>query len=190
MLSFGQVRLMVEDRLGDFDPFTLDAIIQAEIEAVERAAGADDEASEVFVHDNGQRPKIISTTRALLAPTLDSPESQPLTIEERWSLTDAALTLVHNADYRILDTHRILRLPGGPHGAYCWGAEVVVYFTPVCDQALRLRICADLVVLSAQFTSYRSEAIGDYSVSSGPYGERRRELLGQLTEGRLAAQLL
>lgn len=166
MITISDVRARFDTTLDD--P-TIQRIIDAELEALERAHG-NGTRTDIFFPDHWQ---FIHLTKP--AATITS-------ITERRSLTESAVTLATD-DYRKITSYTLMRLDTGTNQYKYWGAEVVIVYTYAIDQAMRDRILLDLVQLSAEFRAY-DEARHDEWSERSDYIRRRQALLSQIREPR------
>lgn len=168
MITVSQVKDRIET---DLDDLTLQLIVDAEQEALDRHAGGES-VTETHMA-SGNKKLILRRRPASIA-----------SITERQHILDDAVTLSAN-DYRQIGQRFVLRLGDGDNPAVSWGAETVVTYTAEVDQNLRDRIVLDLVQLSIEFSAYASEKSGDWTGDQGDYEARRNALLSQLSEPRL-----
>lgn len=167
MPTLAEVRARVET---DLDDATLQTLIDAELEALDREAG---DATAV-------ETKLASGLKQIILRR--KPES--ITgITERFNADSDAVSLSAN-DWRQVGLHTVRRLTDGDNPASGWGAEVVVSYVPEIDTALRDVIIFDLVQLSVEFRAFDEEEAGDWKGTQKDFDTRRKAILAQLTEGR------
>jgi len=169
MPELAEVRARVET---DLDDATLQTIIDAEIESLEREVG-------------GATAVQTSLASGLRVFTLNrKPASITSIAERRTEFTDPVVLSAN--DYRMVGNYQLRRLTDGDNPATCWGQEVVVTYAPDIDQNLRDRIVFDLVQIAVEFRAFETEEVGDHkrSETQGAFKERRRVLLAQAHEGR------
>lgn len=152
----------------DLPDSTLQTIIDAETEAVERRHGS----SSVVETQNAKGIKQLILRRKPASVT---------SITERRNFLDDAVTLSAN-DWRQIGDRVLLRLPDGDNPENDWGEEVVITYTAVVDDNLRDRVILDLVQLSVEFRAFESEKSGDWQGDQGDYKTRREALLNQIRE--------
>lgn len=167
MPSLTEVRARVET---DLDDDTLNLIIDAETEALERHAGTATEEETQFASGLS-----IIFLRRLPA--------EITTITERRLVTSDPVTLADD-DWRMSGKFGLRRLSDGTNAAGTWGAEVVIEYVPEIDQRLRDRVLLDLVQVSVEFRAFDSEEVGDWKGEQKDQEQRRQALLAQLREGR------
>lgn len=166
-MTLGEVRARVET---DLDDATLQTVIDAEIESLQREAGGDTETETQFASGLKQiilkrKPKSITS------------------ITERGTITADIVALVAN-DWRQVGQYGIYRLADGTNPAASWGAEVVITYVPELDETLRDRVIFDLVQLAVEFRAFDSEEAGDWKGTQKDYNKRRKAILAQVSEGR------
>lgn len=169
MTSLAEVRARVET---DLDDATLQTIIDAESEAIERLAGTDSETETQFASG---LPVIV----------LQRLPAEITRITERRCVTSEAVEL-QSDDWRMSGRYGIRRLHSGTNAAGTWGEEVVIEYVPSIDYRLRDRVLLDLVQMSVEFRAFETEEVGDTkrSETQGAYERRRHSLLKQLKENR------
>lgn len=167
-ITVDQVKSRIET---DLDDTTLQLIVDAETEAVEREHG---DTTEVETHLASGTKKLILKRRP---SSIDS-------ITERHHLEDDAVTLSSN-DYRQIGNRILYRLGDGDNPEDHWGQEVVITYTVEVDANLRDRVILDLVQLAVEFRGVESEEEGDYSGDQSDYHDRREKLLRQIREPSL-----
>jgi len=168
--ELAEVRARVET---DLDDATLQTIIDAEIESLEREVGGASAVQTTQV--SGLRMFVLNR----------KPESIT-SITERRTYESDVVALSAN-DYRLIGGYSLRRLSDGDNPASTWGEEVVVSYAPEIDQNLRDRVIFDLVQIAVEFRAFETEEIGDdykRSETSGALAERRRVLIAQVHEGR------
>jgi hypothetical protein len=148
------------------DEIALGALVQAEVEAVEQAAGPPTGVSEAFTSCS-ERRRIIYVARPISA-IVSVIEAQMLTSEP---------TVLASPDYRRVGDYGLARMGYG-----IWGELVEVTYHPLINVALRSRIVLDLVKLSIDFRTLARSKVGELELVDGPYTQRRTELLDQLVE--------
>ena len=167
MPNLAEVRARVET---DLDDATLQTIIDAEIEALQREAGGETETETQFA--SGLKKIVL--------------HRQPVSItsiNERGTLTADAITLAAN-DWRQIGLYGLYRLTDGTNPAASWGAEVVIAYVPELDTALRDRVVFDLVQLAVEFRAFDSEEVADWKGTQKDFKQRREAILAQVSEGR------
>lgn len=167
MPTVAEVRARVET---DLDDATLQTLIDAELEALDREAGGATAAE----------TKLASGLKQII---LRRKPDSITGITERFTADSDAVALASN-DWRQVGLHTVRRLTDGDNPASAWGAEVVVSYVPEIDQALRDRIVFDLVQLSVEFRAFDAEEAGDWKGTQKDFDTRRKAVLAQLTEGR------
>lgn len=161
-ISVNAARKRIETDLPDD---TIQLIITAETEAMERHAG-----SSIATE--------LQDGRGLGALILRRKAASITSITERRLHTSETETVLDATDYRLLGGFKLLRLNG------TWGEETTIVYVPETDVTLRDRIVLDLVQLSVEFNAYQAEKAGDWSGNQGDYEDRREAVLNQLREPR------
>lgn len=167
-LTLADVRGRVET---DFDDSTLQTILDAVVEDINRRYGEAASATETF--------------RAWGAPeiSLGRRASSITKITEIASRHSDPVVLSAN-DFRRSGDYRLVRLTNGDNPASCWGFEVSVEYVPEVDPALRDRVALDVIQVDVEFRALESEGVGDWDGSYADYQERREAVLAQVREGR------
>lgn len=167
-LTLADVRGRVET---DFDDDTLQRILDAAVEDVNRHAG--DAASET------------ETFRAFGAPeiALSRPASSVDKVTEIAHRHADPVVLAAD-DFRRSGKYRLVRLTTGTNPASTWGHEVEVEYTPEVDPALRDRVTLDVVQMDVEFRAYATEDEGDWGGSQVDHQARRDAKLAEIREGR------
>lgn len=169
-LTISDVRARVET---DLDDDTVQRILDAAVEDVERTAGPAASDSETYSGIVGRRKISLLRRSASIA-----------SVKERRSVTSAEVTL-HTSDWRKLGGYELVRLGNGQNPASTWGEEVVVTYVPEIDAELRDRVTLDLCQVDIEFRAMKSERSGaDHVADYSDYSDRRRALLAQVREGR------
>ena len=167
MPSLTQVRARVET---DLDDDTLNLIIGAEAEAIDRHAGGESASETQF-----------ASGLSLLYLRRKPAEISKIT--ERRAVTSDSVTLA-NDDWRQVGSNGLRRLSDGTNQNSTWGAEVVIEYTPELDHRLRDRVLLDLVQMSVEFRAFDEEEVGDWKGKQKDFEKRRNALLAQIREGR------
>ena len=95
-------------------------------------------------------------------------------------------TELDDSDYRLENGGRaIRRLSSGDNAATVWGDRVEMTYTPVADNARRIRVTLDLCQLALTYRgSIKTETAGDYeggsSLTPDAYQKERERLLSEL----------
>ncbi len=169
-INLAGVKLRVET---DLDDVTLQLILDAQVQSIERAAGK--AASETETFSDARGAQFVALTRR--STSISS-------ITERATLqTDPAVTLSTD-DWRKVGDYRILRLATGTNARSRWGREIVVVYVPEIDADLRDSVTLDLVQMVVEFRALDSEKVGDHAGSQKDYTKRRKALLATVREGR------
>ena len=167
MPTLAETRARVET---DLDDATLQTIIDAEIEALQREAGRETETETQFA--SGLKQIVLKR----LAASITS-------INERGTATADPVTLASD-DWRQVGNYGVRRLTDGANPASHWGAEVVIAYVPEIDSHLRDRVVFDLVQLAVEFRAFDEEETGDWKGKQKDYNKRRKAVLAQVSEGR------
>ena len=168
-LTIELVRARVET---DLDDVTLQTILSANEETIDRSAGK--AATEAETHF-ARGARFLALSRRSTSIT---------SITERANLsTDPAVTLATD-DWRKVGDYRILRISGGTNSRSTWGQEIVVTYVPEVDSNLRDRVTLDLCQVDVEFRALDLEKVGDWEGEQKDYKSRRRALLAQVREGR------
>ena len=96
-------------------------------------------------------------------------------------------TVLDSTDYRSWYGNRLLErlsLDATNPQAY-WGERVSVVYTPVDDDAARIRATIDLVQLAVQYTGFKSERAGDYQSTAMEHGKERARIIASLERNSL-----
>lgn len=168
-VTLSQLRARVET---DFDDTTLQKILDAAVQAIERAAGKVDSESETFSYALGSRFVALSRRHTSIS-----------SITERGSPYADEDTLSAN-DYREIGEYKILRLGDGDNPRSRWGETVTVTYVPEVDEDLRDSVTMDLAQMVVEFRALDKETVGDWSGEQKDYQKRRRALLATIKEGR------
>lgn len=155
----------------DLDDPTLQRILDAAVEAVNRAAGSPTEETEAQLARNSDWTSVLR------------PVSSITSIVERQRSSSDPVTLAAD-DYRLVGKYRIFRFTDGTNPARCWGDELLITYVPEADTATRDRVALDLSALSIEFRAYEREKSGDWDGEQKLWRQRHRALLAQVREGR------
>lgn len=167
-LDLAAVRARVET---DLDDPTLQRILDAAVEDVNRRAG--DAPSQTEIFRAWGAPEISLRRRALSITAVTEIPSR-----------HAAPVVLSPNDFRRSGAYRLVRSLGGDNPASCWGFEVKVEYLPELDSALRDRATLDLIQTDVEFRPFDSERVGDWEGSQDDYEDRREAVLSQIREGR------
>lgn len=168
-MTISDVRARVET---DLDDDTVQRILDAAVEDMNRHAGSPTADTEVY---RGSCSRILSLLRRSTAVA---------SVKERRTLTSEQVTL-HTSDWRKSGGYELVRLGNGQNPASTWGAEVEIAYTPEVDAELRDRVILDLCQMDIEFRALQVEVTGgDHTANYGDYADRRRALLAQVREGR------
>lgn len=167
MPTLAETRARVET---DLDDATLQTIIDAETEALNRHAGGDTETETQFA--SGLKTIVLKRKPAAITSIIERrcDTSEPVTLDA--------------TDWRPVGKYGLRRLFDGLNPSGFWGAEVVIEYAPEMDLQLRERVLFDLIQLSVEFRAFESEEVGDWSGDQVEYEKRRNGLLAQVREGR------
>ena len=169
MITTADLNSRVEN---DLDEITLQRIIDANVQAINRGAGA---AVAITEDRRPRNSQWVSIRRP--AVTID-------TVTERRRHSSAAVILAAD-DYRLVGKYRLLRLTDGTNGAAFWGHELLVTYTPEVDQDVRDRVTLDLSSVDIEFRAYDKEKSADWEGEQKKgWKSKRGELLRQVREGR------
>jgi hypothetical protein len=168
-VDLDQLRSRVET---DLDDSTLQRILDANVKAIDRAAGSATAESEDHLAINSDWISVLRPVAAVVS------------IIERTSHTSDAVTLSAN-DYRLVGKYRFLRLGDGDNPARCWGAHVQLDYTPEVDTAVRDRVAIDMSHVDIEYRPFDEEKVGKGEwEGKADWKKQRRELLSQVREGR------
>lgn len=167
-LDLAAVRARVET---DLDDATVQRILDAAVEDVNRRAGDAASQSETF-RALGAREIALSRRAADITEVTEIAHrhGDPVTLSAN--------------DYRRSGDYRLVRTLNGDNPAGCWGFEVQVEYVPEVDAQLRDRVTLDVIQVDAEFRALESEGVGDWDGSYADYQERREAVLAQVREGR------
>lgn len=154
----------------DLDNDTLQRILDAAVESVERSAGK--AAVEVETHEAFCADFIVLSRR----------KTDITSITERRLFSSDAVTLSAN-DYREVGDYKIMRRSDGDNPVAGWGSEVVVTFTPEVDADVRDRVTLDLCQIDINYAVYSDEKTGNWS-GKADWKKERAALFRQIREGR------
>ena len=167
-VTVDDLRLRIET---DLDDTTLERILDAAVESVERSAGKAD--SEVDTREAFAAPFVVLSRR----------KTAIVSITERRRFSSDEVTLSAN-DYREVGDYKLFRTSDGDNPSTGWGSEVVVTYTPEVDEDVRDRVTLDLCQVDIEFRAYDREESGDWEGEQKDYKARRRELFRQIREGQ------
>lgn len=168
-VTLDQLRERVET---SFDNTTLQRILDANVKAIDRAAGSAVLESEDHLASNSDWVSVLRPVAAVVS------------IIERRSHTSDPITLSAN-DYRLVGKYRFLRLTGGDNPARCWGVEVEFNYTPEVDEDIRDRVAIDLCHVDIEYRPFDEERLGKGEwEGKADWMKQRRDLLSQVREGR------
>ena len=166
-VDLAELRLRVET---DLDDPTLQRILDANVKAIDRAAGS---ATSAFEFHRAANSDWVSVVRRVAAV---------VSIVERASHTADPVTLAAD-DYRLVGAYRFLRLGSGTNPARFWAPEVEFTYTPEVDTDLRDRVTIDLCHVDVEYRPFEQEKTGGWE-GKADWSKQRRELLAQVREGR------
>lgn len=167
-LTLADVRARVET---DLDDSTLQRILDAAVEDVDRRAGDAASQSETF-RALGAREIALSrrATDITEVTEIAHRHGDPVTLSDN--------------DYRRSGDYRLARALNGDNSAPCWGFEVTVEYVPEVDPELRDRATLDVIQVDTEFRALESEGVGDWDGSYADHQQRREAVLAQIREGR------
>ena len=110
---------------------------------------------------------------------LNRPYESITSVTERRGTTT---TVLADDDYRSWYGNRLLERLAleATNPQANWAEITTVVYTPVDDDASRIRATIDLVKLAVQFTGVKSERIGDYATTSHNESEERAKIIARL----------
>ena len=166
-LTIADVRARVET---DLDNETLQKILDAAVEDLERRCGR--AASETEVYRASGRRSFSLLRRAVSISS----------VTERRCLGSEPVTLSAD-DYRRVG-YELIRIATGTNPAITWGHEVIVEYAPEVDSSLRDRVVLDVCQMDAEFRALANEKTGDWQGDYSDHEARRDSLFRQVQEGR------
>ncbi len=111
--------------------------------------------------------------------TLGRP-AQTITTVTEW--IGVVQTVLDASDYELYEARRLIRVTTGSHPRMGWGHRVRVQYTPVADNARRIRVLIDLVRLELAQTGLKGDRFGDFGTTA--YDDYQTEREGILSELR------
>lgn len=167
-LTLADVRARVET---DLDDPTLQRILDAAVEDVNRRAGNPGSQTETF-RALGAREIALSRRAVEITEVMEIPSR------------DGEPVVLSANDYRRSGDYRLVRMSGGDNSSGCWGFEVVVEYVPETDAKLRDRVTLDVIQMDVEFRALESEGVGDWDGSQSDHEDRRNAKLAEIREGR------
>lgn len=167
--TVAEVRARVSTDITDA---ALQALIDSEWQAVERAAGKEASRTRTFAA-LGAREIV-----------LDAPAQSVTSVSEQAKGPESDPVALAAGDYRLRAGRYLDRLDSGPNPASWWGARVEVAYVPEVDANVRKRVTIDLVQLRVDFGAYDTESTEGWKGSRKDYRARRRAILREVNESR------